>query len=438
MAERIGFISTRFAGSDGVSLESAKWAEVLRGYHHDIFWYAGRLDRPSEESMCVPEAFFAHPENEWISRRIWGGNVRERLVTQRIRDMAEYLKETLYEFVDRFDVTLLVVENALSIPMHLPLGAALTEFLAETRLPAIGHHHDFYWERSRYALNAVHDLLDACFPPRDPNLRHVVINQAALEELSWRRGVPSMLIPNVLDFEKPPRRLPRSATRELRHRLGLQPDRFMILQPTRVVPRKGIEHAIQLVEMLGEDKYVLVISHEAGDEGLEYRHALSQAASDAGVNLRFIVAEPGGIAAKDPVSAFRSSRHREEVRKRWDEGRFTLGEIYQCADLVTYPSLYEGFGNAFLEAVYYGVPLVVNRYATFTRDIEPKGFRVIVMEGFVSRHVVEEVRKVLADPGRRKEMARHNYERARRFYSYAVLRRSLRTLIMGIRGYEMA
>jgi len=63
---------------------------------------------------------------------------------------------------------------------------------------------------------------------------------------------------------------------------------------------------------------------------------------------------------------------------------------------------------------------------------------VIAMEGFVSQHVVEEVRKVLADPQRRKEMARHNYDRARRFYSYAVLRRSLRTLIMGIRGYETA
>lgn len=69
MAERIGFISTRFAGSDGVSLESAKWAAVLHGYNHSIFWYAGRLDRPAEASMCVPEAFFAHPENEWIDHR---------------------------------------------------------------------------------------------------------------------------------------------------------------------------------------------------------------------------------------------------------------------------------------------------------------------------------------------------------------------------------
>ncbi|HDL77415.1 MAG TPA: glycosyltransferase family 1 protein, partial [Lentisphaerae bacterium] len=336
MAERIGFVSTRFAGSDGVSLESAKWAHVLQEHKHSVFWYAGRLDWPEESSFCVPEAFFAHPENEWINQRVWGRNMRPRLVTQRIRAVAEYLKDTLYEFVRRFDVSLLVVENALSIPMHLPLGLALTEFLAETRMPAIGHHHDFYWERSRFAVNAVHDLLDACFPPRDPNLRHVVINQAALEELSWRRGVPATLIPNVLDFERPPRRLPRQALRELRARLGLREDQVMILQPTRVIPRKGIEHAIQLVEMLGEDKYVLVVSHEAGDEGLEYRYTLSQAAHEAGVNLHFIVAEAKGIAEEAGLS-FRTPEQKEQLRHRWKEGRFTLAEVYQCADLVTYP-----------------------------------------------------------------------------------------------------
>ncbi len=36
--QRIGFISTRFAGSDGVSLEAAKWARVLQADQHECFW----------------------------------------------------------------------------------------------------------------------------------------------------------------------------------------------------------------------------------------------------------------------------------------------------------------------------------------------------------------------------------------------------------------
>ena len=41
MGKNIGFVSTRFAGTDGVSLESSKWAEVLDKSGHACFWFAG-------------------------------------------------------------------------------------------------------------------------------------------------------------------------------------------------------------------------------------------------------------------------------------------------------------------------------------------------------------------------------------------------------------
>ena len=78
--------------------------------------------------------------------------------------------------------------------------------------------------------------------------------------------------------------------------------------------------------------------------------------------------------------------------------------------------------------------MLVNRYATFTRDIEPKGFHVIVMDGFLTRRVVENVRALLENESLRREMGEHNFEVASRFYSFSVLRRSLRTLITNIRG----
>lgn len=125
-ARRIGFVSTRFAGTDGVSQESQKWADVLDDFGHSIFWYAGMLDRPGKNSHCVPEAHFQHPENLWIEARIWGRRERTPLVSRRIRDMAYYLKSTLYDFVERFDIDILIIQNALSIPMHIPLGVGIT------------------------------------------------------------------------------------------------------------------------------------------------------------------------------------------------------------------------------------------------------------------------------------------------------------------------
>ena len=417
MSERIGFISTRFGGTDGVSLESAKWAQVLWDDRHVSYWYGGLLDRNPSISLCVPEAFFGHPENRWINDRIWGCTKRSQLVTRRISDVAEYLKCTLYEFVQRFDLSLLVIENAISIPMHVPLGVAIAEFLAETDIRSIAHHHDFYWERTRFSVNAVYDYLDMAFPARDHQLKHVVINQNAQEELSWRKGVSAALVPNVLDYENPPPPIDAYSS-DVREQIGLAPDDIMILQPTRVVPRKGIEHAIKMIQMLRDPRCKLVISHEAGDEGLEYMDSLKELARASEVDLRFVATRIGDIRQLN----------------NYGQKMYTLWDLYPHADLITYPSLYEGFGNALLEAIYFKVPALVNRYSIFTRDIEPKGFRIPVMEGFLTQEVVSEVQRLLNDPEYRRQVVEHNYAIAARFYSYAVLRTLLRTLIAQISG----
>ena len=96
----IGFVSTRFAGTDGVSLESTKWAEVLEEMGHKVFWLSGRSDRDPEVSLCVPEFFFGHRENEWITERIWGVAERDPWVTERIRDLAEENEKEVLVFVE--------------------------------------------------------------------------------------------------------------------------------------------------------------------------------------------------------------------------------------------------------------------------------------------------------------------------------------------------
>ncbi len=418
MAKNIGFISTRFSGQDGVSLESAKWAEVLWEDRHVSYWYSGQSDRAPEISHIVPEAYFGFPENIWINERIWGKGSRDRFVTERIRAMADYLKGTIYQFVDKFDIDILIPQNCLAIPMHLPLGLALTEFLSETRMPAIAHHHDFFWERTRFSVNSVPEYLDMSFPPKLSNMRDVVINQEAQEQLALRKGISSLVIPNVFDFDNPPDSSDEYAS-DVRKELGLADDDFFILQPTRVVPRKGIEQAIKLVSLLKDPRCKLVISHEAGDEGYEYLGMLEQLAKEEGVDMRVVADRVG------------------EVRHRDSEGRkvYTLWDLYLHADFVTYPSLYEGFGNALLEAIYFRKPVLINRYSIFVRDIEPKGFRLLTMDGFVTPSLATKVRRILDDEKLREDTVTHNYEVARHFYSYSVVRSNLRAFLASLMGY---
>jgi len=418
MAKNIGFVSTRFAGQDGVSLESAKWAEVLWEDRHVSFWYSGESDRNPDISHVVPEAYFGFSENQWINERIWKGEQRDRFVTERIRALADYLKSTLYRFVEKFDIDIIIPQNCLAIPMHVPLGIALTEFLSETRMPAIAHHHDFYWERTRFSVNCIPEYLDMSFPPKLGNMRDVVINQEAQEQLALRKGSASLVIPNVFDFENPPEPVDDYAS-DVREELELNEDDFFILQPTRVVPRKGIEQAIKLVSLLKDPRCKLVISHEAGDEGYEYLGMLEQLANEEGVDMRIVADRVG------------------EVRQRDSDGRkvYTLWDLYHHADFVTYPSTYEGFGNALLEAIYFRKPVLINRYSIFVRDIEPKGFRLLTMDGFVTPTIARQVRQILTDSDLCEEVVNHNYEVARQFYSYSTIRSNLRAFIADLTGY---
>jgi glycosyltransferase involved in cell wall biosynthesis len=417
-SRRIGFVSTRFSTTDGVSLETHKWAYVLSGLGHQMFYFAGLCNRPPEVSYVVPEAHFDHPEIREISNIAYQLRIRPFNVTRRIRELQWHLKQHLYEFIKKFSIELLIVENALSIPMNIPLGLALTELIAETGLPTIGHHHDFSWERKRFLVNCVGDYLDMSFPPRLPTIKHVVINSLAANQIARRKGVASSVIPNVMDFDNPPAP-PDAYTASLRADLGIDPDEYFFLQPTRVVRRKGIEHAIELIKRVGM-KSRLVISHESGDEGEEYKEHVRSFAELFGVNVIF---------SSDVIGVTRGTTA---------DGRriYSLEDIYPYCDVVTYPSIMEGFGNAFLEAIYFRKPLVVNNYTIYSTDIHPKGFKAIEFDGFITDETVAQVHQVLISPDLVEEMTEHNYRLAKKFFSYSALKQQLEALLISFFGEE--
>jgi glycosyltransferase involved in cell wall biosynthesis len=415
--KRIGFVSTRFCGTDGVTLEARKWAHILGGLGHSSFWMAGLLDTAPEASLHAPLAYFNHPRVAALQSRLFGVTTRPRAVTDEIQALKNELKDELYRFIERFRVEVLIPQNILAIPMHVPLGLAMTEVLAETGLPAIAHHHDFAWERERFVVSAVNDYLRAAFPGALPGVEHVVINSMAQKELARRCSRSAAIIPNVLDFETPAPGMD-DYNRDLRRELGLADTDWLILQPTRVVARKGIEHAIELVRRLHDPRAKLVISHPAGDEGDDYAKLLRERIADAGIDVRFVADRVGDVRGVTP-----------EGRKR-----YTLFDLYPHADLVTYPSHYEGFGNAFLEAVYFRKPVVVNTYAVYARDIDPLGFQCIEMSQLVSNHVVELTRQVLTDADLRARWADINYQLGLKYFSYAVARRKLAARLANLFG----
>src|SRR4030042_3898751 len=131
----IGFISTRFQGTDGVTLETQKWDAVLREMGYRTFYFAGLSDRPRRISMVDPFAFWETPAIKRVQDGCFGVFVRERRVTEKIKTIAAKLKRKLYAFAHRFKLDMVIIENALSIPLNIPFAVAITEFIAETGIP---------------------------------------------------------------------------------------------------------------------------------------------------------------------------------------------------------------------------------------------------------------------------------------------------------------
>jgi glycosyltransferase involved in cell wall biosynthesis len=408
----VGFVSTRVHGTDGVSLEIGKWTRVLEHLAYDCFFVCGKSDRPAERSFLIDEADFLHPAIQTLNHQVYGTRYRSRAVSSQIRELANRIKEQIYQAIEQFSLDLLIAQNSLTIPLNIPLGAALLEVLIETGLPCIAHHHDFAWERERFLINSVNDYIDAVFPPAIADIDHVVISSLAGEEFGRRTGLPYRVIPNVMDFAHPPVE-PDEYAADFRQTLGIDDDDVLILQPTRVVPRKGIEHTVELVRRLDGPRCKLVVTHDGNDEGKAYPARIRQYAEMLDVEIIF------------------AEQYISDQRGQAPDGskQYAIWDVYPHADLVAYPSTFEGFGNAFLEAVYFRKPIFCNRYTIFRTDIEPCGFQAIVMEGFLTDEVVSEVGRVLTDREHREQMVETNYRAARKYYSYERVEQELRSIL---------
>jgi hypothetical protein len=77
---------------------------------------------------------------------------------------------------------------------------------------------------------------------------------------------------------------------------------------------------------------------------------------------------------------------------------------------------------------------MVNRYSVYIVDIEPKGFEVVAIDGYVTEEAVRQVIDLLTNPGHRQAVVDKNFALARKHFSYQILRKELANLISSFFG----
>ncbi|MFQ6014119.1 MAG: hypothetical protein ACE5NP_01580 [Anaerolineae bacterium] len=415
----MAIISARLYGQDGVSIEARKWEQAFRQLGYEPFLIAGKMPEIETPHMVIPLMSLEHPEVLAIDELAFEVELDgegQHALLERIDALAQEIKSQLRQTLVEQGVLAMNIENALAVPMNLPLGVALHELILEDGVPTVARHHDFYWERERFLNSNVASLLQMTFPPDIPWMAHVTINNRAQQALKQRRGIEARWFANFFDFSSI--QAFDGYNEDLRQTLGLGSGDLFFLQPTRIVERKCIERSIELIARLREEYGLhgpLVITGPAENGGDWYcREVVQPAAQRHGVTL---------IRAD---SYFDSKREIVDRKKL-----YAIGDAYVHADLVTFPSDFEGFGNPVIEAAMYRVPLFVNCYPVL-KDLQrlvDKPFKFITIDGVVTHEAVAEVYHILTDPSARRTMVNHNFRVAKEHFSMEMLTRRLESLL---------
>lgn len=420
----IGVIIGRIGDVDGVALETEKWIEVLKKMGHRIFIMSGRYTRhiiePENETLVQMLSFFS-PECEWEQKRAFFLPRKEDL--GELLDQLEYASNRIAVYIFKWIISkkidILLSENASALPCHLSMGMGIKKVVENTGIRIVCHDHDFYWERGkRYdsSFDEIDNLVRDTFPLIAPNARHAVINNYSKNMLKEKFGIESVLIPNVMNFNKPYAEIDEY-NKDLLDNIGLKKGDIPIFQATRIVSRKGIETAIELIERIKDNRVKLVITGSyADDERYGYYRELVQVIKDKNLNSRVFFT------------------HNKILSKRGETSRgekiYSLSDAYAHARACTYFSRYEGFGNAFIEAILAKCPIFVNNYKpVFWPDIGSKGFRIVMIEeNNLTDEAVDEICKIIYDDKLRQEIAEYNFELAKKYFSYEVLEEKLAKL----------
>lgn len=376
MRKKILIVHFRTGERDGVSLDIEKRRETLNNLGHKTVLVTGYdpRSRNSEDIIKIPELD--------IKRRL-ASVLRESFFYKKILDDSiawlifhseeEKIYKQFLKIVKKEKPDLIFVHNLFSIGYHLPATTAVIKVLDRLRIPTACVHHDFWWERNlfgRTKYDFIRDILESLPPKKDYIISQQVINSLAKQRLIYRSKINAEQIGDFIDFEK---KQPEKDdfNQDFLSAFGIAESDLVILHSTRIVERKAIENAIVFVSLLAKKmgkKTHLLLPNFIEVESQEYFKKLKSLAEELGVNFVWL---------GDRISLTRQQKNGRKIYSFWD--------CYIFADLMTYTSVAEGFGNQLLEAFWAKIIPVVFEYPVFKSDIKKEGYMYISLDDKVRR-----------------------------------------------------
>lgn len=200
--------------------------------------------------------------------------------------------------------------------------------------------------------------------------------------------------------------VPSEATRaDLVERYGAEESKIRVIPEASTLPPPaagggGREAPPTAPGEAPADPYVLCVGDLRAKKNAERLVAAHALARERGLRQRLVIAGRGSLPAAEGV----------ELLGFVSEGR--LDRLYRGADLLVYPSLYEGFGLAALEAMERGCPVALARATSLP---EVGGEAAIYFDPQSVEEIAVALLRLGGDPELRRRLAAAGRERAATF-----------------------
>ncbi len=447
---KCAIVHYRIGKTDGISLEIRKRKKVLRHLGYQVQLISGPKQTGSDH--IIPELEFELPKiakirhNAFVSFKDYQS---ESGLKKDIYHISDIIEEKFLEIHQKEKFDIVFLHNIFTHGRHIAAARAFYNIAQNTNIKTIAVNHDFYWVGSYKDIykptnSFVKKYLQKYVPPTYPEITHVTINSINQKALLEKKGIKSFIIPDTFDFEQKPWKKD-NYNKDFLANFGLKENDVIVLQATRIASRKAIELAIDFVKNLSQQKpkfvnktlyngkkitkdsnIIFLLAGYAEKDSWKYKEKIEEKIKKEKIKAKFI---------HQFVDAKRSRDGRKKIYSLWD--------CFTFADLVTFPSLWEGWGNQFIETVFAKKPIVVFEYPVFQADIKKEGYKVISLgsklarktkEGLVKikkvkiAKAVDEAISILTSP-ETSQLLNDNFEIGKKYHSLKVLENHLKNLL---------
>ncbi len=365
MAKKVIFVHYKTHTLDGVSLEIEHRARIFKNWGWKVFYLTGEdpLEKQAKNIYIIPELKIKNKTNLILNQILFEKTDADENIAL---TFFELRKKLIFSKISRvfkkIQPNLVYIHNLFSYACNLPATKALMDLLDQIQTPTLIHAPDFWFTREAFAkpqFAFVKNILSQMPPKRDYILGLQVINSLEKKQVERKRRLKADLFADVFDFDqKNP--ASKKAVQQIREKYKIK-NHPLILHATRITRRKNIENSLlfsaELQKKIGKKIFLLFPNFvESGDE--EYAAKLQQMAKT--LNINAIWAQKDFALQRNPA-----------------KGIFSFWDAYDVADIITYTSQWEGFGNQLLEAVFFRKILVLFEYPVFKTDIKKQGYKYI-------------------------------------------------------------